>query len=183
MGSELGRRDLFGSAAVLGAGVTLGVALADGPNAAAASSGNQAGHSNPYFDQAVADEIVAHANALETAEMQKDPDRYASLLPEDYTEIGPHFAVTLKGRETAKRIQEFAKAAPQTIACNFIDRPAVNVFGELAILLYISIRMVRDAEGRTDPACRRVTRVYAREAGKWTLVHSHFSAFDYKSTY
>ncbi len=182
MHKELGRRDLFESAAGLGAGVALAGLLTEAPHHANAAP------VDPYFDQAVADEIIAHANALEAAEARKDPDLYASLLPEDYTEISPHFPMILKGRDTAKRIQEFAKAAPQTIACNFINHPKVNVFGDLAVLLYISVRIVRDGEGRTDAACRRVTRVYAKENAtdarpKWSLAHSHFSSFDYKSNY
>ena len=176
MTSGFGRRRLIESTMLLGAGATMGASL--GGEAVAAASAP-----NPFFDQKIADEIIAHATALEAAEAQKDPDRYVGLLKEDYTEINPHFSITLKGRDTIKKVQEFNKAAPQKITCNAITNPVVRVYGEVALLLYISLRVIENGAGETDPACRRVTRVYAKEDGKWGLIHTHFSAFDYKSTY
>jgi ketosteroid isomerase-like protein len=181
MTGEFGRRRLIESTMLLGAGATMGAALAD------VSVGGEAVAAvptlNPFFDQKIADEIITHATSLEVAETLKDTDKYVGLLKEDYTEINPHFSITLKGRDTIRKIQEFNKAAPQKITCNAITNPVVRVYGDVALLLYISLRVIENGAGETDPACRRVTRVYAREDGKWGLVHSHFSAFDYKSTY
>jgi uncharacterized protein (TIGR02246 family) len=177
MTGEFGRRRLIESTMLLGAGATVGAALVGQAAAAPAAA------PNPFFDQKVADEIIAHATALEVAETLKDPEKYVALLKEDYTEINPHFSITLKGRDTIKKVQEFNKAAPQKITCNAITNPVVRVYGDVALLLYISLRVIENGEGQTDPACRRVTRVYAKEDGKWGLIHTHFSAFDYKSTY
>jgi uncharacterized protein (TIGR02246 family) len=176
MTGEFGRRRLIESTMLLGAGVTVGAALVGEAAAAPAAV-------DPFFDRKIADEVIAHATALEVAETLKDPDKYVALLKEDYTEINPHFSITLKGRDTIKKVQEFNKAAPQRITCNAITNPVVRVYGDVALLLYISLRVIENGEGQTDPACRRVTRIYAKEDGKWGLIHTHFSAFDYKSTY
>jgi ketosteroid isomerase-like protein len=187
MTAEIGRRNLMG-AGLLGAAALSGL-----PTARADATGkpdpteppSPAGQTalSPPFDPRIAEEIIAHAKALEAAEAAKSPEDYAKLIPEDYTEISSHFLPMVKGRDEAKKLQEFAKAAPQKIVCSFLTHPKVQVFGDVAILLYISLGVVMDGVGRGDPACRRVTRIYARQDGSWTLVHSHFSSFDYRSTY
>lgn len=164
-GDGVARRDLLAGA--------MGVAAMTG-----AASGAQA--AAPAGEAA---RIITLAEALEAAEQAKDPDAWARFVAEDYTELNGHFAMILKGRETGRRMQDFARQTPHKIVGSYLSNPDVQIFGDVAILCYVSLRVVSDREGRVDPACRRVTRIYGRSGDGWTLAHTHFSSFDYVSTY
>ena len=57
---------------------------------------------------------------------------------------------------------------------NLFANPKVQVYGDVAILSYNFVGMTQDKEGKTEPVRAKSTRVYAKQTGKWMLVHANF---------
>ena len=51
----------------------------------------------------------------------------------------------------------------------------VPVYGDTAILTYNFAGIRAGADGKSKPSIAKSTRVYAKEGGKWMLVHANFA--------
>ncbi len=51
----------------------------------------------------------------------------------------------------------------------------VHVYGDVAILRYNDMGIVRDKDGKFQPSRAESTRVSARLDGRWMLVHANFA--------
>ena len=54
--------------------------------------------------------------------------------------------------------------------------PKVQVYGDVAILTYNFAGVVKNKDGELKPSRAKSTRVYAKQGGKWKLVHANFAA-------
>jgi ketosteroid isomerase-like protein len=52
----------------------------------------------------------------------------------------------------------------------------VQVYGDVAILSYNFLGYMQDKDGMVKPNRAKSTRVYAKQGGKWILVHANFAA-------
>jgi len=48
--------------------------------------------------------------------------------------------------------------------------------GDVAILTYNYVGLLKDKDGKTEPSRAELTRVYVKQNGKWMLVHANFGA-------
>jgi ketosteroid isomerase-like protein len=146
---------------VLVAACTLGLALP----AAAQSS----------YDR-VADEIIGIVKAQWAATKQKNLAEAMKNVADDYTEFNSDFATRIEGKELVMRVEEgWLKGSGDVLVSEMIN-PKVQVYGDVAILSYNYVGVSKDKDGETEPARAKSTRVYARQGGKWMLVHANFGA-------
>ena len=50
-----------------------------------------------------------------------------------------------------------------------------EVYRDVAVLSYNFVGMARDKDGKIEPITAKSSRVYAKERGKWMLVHANFA--------
>jgi ketosteroid isomerase-like protein len=55
-------------------------------------------------------------------------------------------------------------------------RIAVQVYGDVAILTYNYVGINKDKDGKFQPVRAKSTRVFAKQSGKWMLVHRNFGS-------
>jgi len=125
---------------------------------------------------AVADEIIAIVKAQWAADMKKDTAEAMKNVSEEYTEFNADFATRLDGKAINMRISEAnASGAGQGVAAEMAN-PKVQVYGDVAILSYNYVGVDKDKDGVTHSTRAKSTRIYAKQAGKWMLVHANFGA-------
>ena len=124
----------------------------------------------------VADEVIAIVKAQWAAEMKKDTTEAMKNVAEEYTEFNGQYATRLDGKAISVRISEAnASASGQSIASEMVN-PKVQVYGDVAILSYNFVGIEKDKDGVTTPTRAKSTRIYAKQGGKWMLVHANFGA-------
>jgi ketosteroid isomerase-like protein len=127
----------------------------------------------------VADDVIAMVKAQWAAEM-KDPTNVAEQMKniaDDYTEFNGDYATRLEGKTLNMRLAEgLAGSSVRTVAGEMAN-PKVQVYnGDVAILSYNYVGVLKDKDGKTEPSRAKSTRVYVKQNGKWMLVHSNFGA-------
>jgi len=125
-------------------------------------------------DAKVAAEIMALARAQWAAEVAgKSPEEQMASVADDYTEFNPVYPVRLDGKAMAVRMATADTSS--TTLFGDMENGKVQVYGDTAILSYNFVGVVRDKDGKITPSSAKSTRVYARQGGKWMLVHANFA--------
>ena len=123
----------------------------------------------------VAAEIMDLARAQWAAEIARRPvAEQITSIAEDYTEFNPDHPTLIQGRALNARLYEAWAAGPTTLVSE-MQNPRVQVYGDTAILTYNYVGLVRSREGDITASNAKSTRVYARQNGRWMLVHANFS--------
>ena len=132
-------------------------------------------HAQPA-NKEVADQIIAIVKASWAADAKKNTPEAMKNVSDDYTEFNPDFATRLDGKGIATRVSEAGNKDSSKLLLSEMANEKVQVYGDVAILTYNFVWMVQDKDGKTNPTRAKSTRVYAKQAGKWMLVHANFGA-------
>ncbi|MEJ2237504.1 MAG: DUF4440 domain-containing protein [Gemmatimonadales bacterium] len=127
-------------------------------------------------DEQVAAEVIALAKAQWAAEMANQPAATVMKdVADEYSVFSPEFPTRVDGKDVNMRISEaFSDDPAHTVAAEMAN-PRVQVYGDVAILSYNYIGLVREADGDVETSLAKSTRVYARIDGAWQLVHANFA--------
>lgn len=128
-------------------------------------------------NQQVSDEIIAMVKAQWAGQMS-DPgnaDNFKNVADE-YTEFNGDYSTRVDGKALSMRLNEpSAKASGKVVAAEMLN-PKVQVYGDVAVLSYNYAGKIQNAAGELKTIRAKSTRVYAKQAGKWKLVHANFAA-------
>ena len=139
----------------------------------AASCGAWGGSANAAENPAVAAEIISLVRHQWDAEVAGKPAAEAANMADDYTEFGEDYPVLFSGKALMERYGQ-APTDSKTVYADMLN-PKVQVYGNTAILTYNYLGYSKDASGHIKPGLSNSTRVYIKQAGRWMLVHAHFS--------
>lgn len=146
----------------LAAVVAIAMAVATSPAAAAS-------------DPKVAAEVMALARAQWAAEKAGSPmSEQMSAVADDYTEFNPDYPTRIDGKAMAMTLNDAYSGAGKSLAGD-MSNPHVQVYGDTAILTYNFAGVIQDKDGKVTAVTAKSTRVYAREGGRWMLVHANFA--------
>lgn len=127
----------------------------------------------------IADDVIAMVKAQWAAEM-KDPTNVAEQMKniaDDYTEFNGDYSTRLEGKMLATKLAEAGGVSSVRTIAGEMANPKVQVYnGDVAILSYNYVGVLKDKDGKTEPSRAKSTRVYVKQNGKWMLVHSNFGA-------
>lgn len=125
----------------------------------------------------ITNDIVALVKAQWAAEIS-NPTNVAEQMKsisDDYTEFNNDYATRLDGKAINVRISEAnSKDGGQVLAAEMLN-PKVQVYGDVAIISYNYAGVSKNAKGEVKPSRAKSTRVYAKQGGKWMLVHANFA--------
>ena len=122
----------------------------------------------------VAAEVMALARAQWASEAAgQAPAEQLASLADDYTEFNADYPTLLVGKAMATQMAAIAPYAKTVFAD--MQNPHVQVYGNTAILTYNYAGITQGADGKPKPAIAKSTRVYAKEGGRWMLVHANFA--------
>ena len=127
-------------------------------------------------DAEVAEQVIALAKAQWAAEIAEKPlSEIMASIAEEYTEFNPVTPVRMDGKAINMKFAEASRSgSDDTIAADMANEK-VQVYGDVAILSYNFVGMSRDHDGKTARILAKSTRVYAKNASKWMLVHANFA--------
>ena len=127
----------------------------------------------------IADDVIAMVKAQWAAEM-KDPTNVAEQMKniaDDYTEFNGDYATRLEGKALNMRLAEAGGVSSIRSIAGEMANPKVQVYnGDVAILSYNYVGVLKDKDGKTEPSRAKSTRVYVKQNGKWMMVHANFGA-------
>jgi len=122
----------------------------------------------------VAAEVMALARAQWASEIAGESmAQQNAQLADDYTEFNGDFPTLLVGKSVSTRMGE---VTPNDKAMySDMQNARVQVYGDTAILTYNFAGLRRAADGKVAPSLAKSTRVYAKQGGRWMLVHANFA--------
>lgn len=125
-------------------------------------------------DPKVAAEIMALARAQWASEMAgQTAGQQMAAVADDYTEFNADYPTLLMGKAM---VLKMADITPETKSVfSEMQNPNVQVYGDTAILTYNYAGMTKSSDGKIKPNTAKSTRVYAKEGGRWMLVHANFA--------
>jgi len=125
-------------------------------------------------DPKVTAEITALARAQWAADIAGQPaDVQMASVADDYTEFNSDYPTRIDGKAMATRMAEVPPYKKSVFAD--MQNAKVQVYGDTAILTYNYAGITRGADGKTEPAVAKSTRVYVKSGGQWRLVHANFA--------
>jgi ketosteroid isomerase-like protein len=124
----------------------------------------------------VADEIIALVKAQWTASDAGNTAEYMKSVADEYTEFNGGYATRLDGKALSTKVSEANDQGSVKTVVSDMANAKVQVYGDVAILSYNFIGVTKDKDGNTQPTRAKSTRVYAKQGGKWMLVHANFGA-------
>ena len=127
--------------------------------------------------QQTAEEIMGIVKAQWAAETT-DPTNVAEHfknISDEYTEFNGDYSTRLEGKALAMRLAEAGSKDPGRVLAAEMLNPKVQVYGDVAILSYNFAGMLKNKDGEVKPFRAKSTRVYAKQGGKWKLVHANFA--------
>jgi ketosteroid isomerase-like protein len=125
-------------------------------------------------DPAIASEIMGLARSQWAAEIAgKSAAEQLASVAEDYTEFNVDYPTLLVGKAMALQMLSL----PQGVTSLFgeMQNARVQVYGDTAILTYNFAGVNKLSDGKIRPSTAKSTRVYAKQGGKWMLVHANFA--------
>ncbi len=128
----------------------------------------------PTPDQ-TAEEVIAITKAQWAAETKKDTAAAMKILADDYTEFNPDYPTRLDGKAINVKVAEALATAGGGLVAGDMVNAKVQVYGDVAILSYNFIGVVKDKDGKVEPTKAKSTRVYVKMGGEWKLVHANFA--------
>ena len=127
-------------------------------------------------NQQVADEIMAMVKAQWPAEIA-DPANMTGIFKDyadDYTEFNGDYSTRLEGKSLNMRLSEPAGKDPNRTMASEMLNPKVQVYGDVAILSYNYTGVSKNKDNEIKSNRAKSTRLYAKQGGKWKLVHANF---------
>ena len=122
----------------------------------------------------VATEVMALARAQWASEAAgQTPAQQLATVADDYTEFNADYPTLLVGKAMATQMAGIPPYAKTVFAD--MQNPRVQVYGDTAILTYNYAGITLGSDGKSKPAIAKSTRVYAKEGGRWMLVHANFA--------
>ena len=128
-------------------------------------------------NQQITDEIIGIVKAQWAAEIA-DPGNVAEQfknIADDYTEFNGDYATRIDGKTLSMKLSEPLGKDPSRSVASEMLNPKVQVYGDVAILTYNFAGVTKDKDGVMKPNRAKSTRVYAKQNGKWKLVHANFA--------
>jgi ketosteroid isomerase-like protein len=128
-------------------------------------------------NQQTADEIIGIVKAQWAAEISNpnDIEEQFKNIADDYTEFNSDYSTRLEGKPLSMRLAEAGSKDPgRTLAAEMLN-PKVQFYGDVAILSYNYAGISKNKDGEVKPSRAKSTRVYAKQNGKWKLVHANFA--------
>ncbi|HVN31863.1 MAG TPA: nuclear transport factor 2 family protein [Thermoanaerobaculaceae bacterium] len=123
----------------------------------------------------IASEVIATVKAEWAALNANNVAEGAKSWSDDFTEFNGEFATRLEGKAMLTRMEEAGSKDPSKTIFSEMANPKVQVYGDVAILSYNFVGITQDKDGKTKPNRAKSTRVYAKQGGKWMLVHANFA--------
>jgi len=122
----------------------------------------------------VASEVMALARAQWASEIAGGTTgQQLASLADDYTEFNADYPTLLVGKAMATGMGD---VLPNDKAVfSDMQNARVQVYGDTAILTYNFTGIRRGADGKTNPALAKSTRVYVKEGSHWMMVHANFA--------
>ncbi len=129
-------------------------------------------------NQQVADEIMNMVRAQWAADMADPGNINVQFkdIADDYTEFNGDYATRIDGKAVLTRITEANGKDPGRRMAAEMLNPKVQVYGDVAILSYNYAGVSKNKDGEMNPVRAKSTRVYAKQGGKWKLVHANFGS-------
>lgn len=124
-------------------------------------------------DAKIAEAVKALAKAQWAAEIAGQAS--TNQLADEYTEFNPGAPTRLDGKALNARLYEASNSGSSKLVAAEMSNPKVQVYGNVAILSYNFVGMLKDKDGKVEPSLAKSTRVYAKKGGKWMLVHANFA--------
>lgn len=125
-------------------------------------------------DPKVTAEITALARAQWASEIAGEPaTQQMASVADDYTEFNGDYLTRIDGKAMATRMSEVPPYQKSVFAD--MQNAKVQTYGDTAILTYNYAGITRGADGKTQPAVAKSTRVYVKSGGQWKLVHANFA--------
>lgn len=127
--------------------------------------------------QQTTDEIINIVKAQWATEIT-DPANVTEQfknISDEYTEFNGDYSTRLEGKALTMRLAEAGSKDPGRVLAAEMLNSKVQVYGDVAILSYNFAGMSKNKDGEVKPFRAKSTRVYAKQAGKWKLVHANFA--------
>lgn len=98
-----------------------------------------------------------------------------AFLADEYTEFNGSFPTRIDGSEMSGRLYKPQLEAAGDVVAAEMANAKVQVYGDVAILSYNYHGLSTNKDGEVEPNLAKSTRVYAKIAGTWKLVHANFA--------
>ncbi len=122
-----------------------------------------------------ASEVIAITKAQWAAQIENNVSAALKDVADDYTEFNPDTPIRLDGKALNTRIAEAVALDSSRLVLAEMTNPHVQVYGNVAILSYNFVGMVKGNDGVVNSFFGKSTRVYVKEGGDWKLVHANFA--------
>ncbi len=124
----------------------------------------------------VAEAVIAITKAQWAAEIAKRPAATAmKSVANEYTEFNPGFPTRLDSKGLNMRLSEASSGGSDQLVAAEMANQHVQVYGDVAVLTYNFMGMIKDKDGAVEPFLAKSTRVYVKKSGQWMLVHANFA--------
>ncbi len=122
-----------------------------------------------------ASEVIAITKAQWAAQIENDVSAAMKDVSDDYTEFNPGTPNRLDGKALNTRLAEANALSSTRLVLGEMTNPHVQVYGDVAVLSYNFVGMVKGNDGVVNSFFGKSTRVYVKEGGDWKLVHANFA--------
>ena len=121
------------------------------------------------------EEVIKLTYAQWAAEIAHDSEASAAIMADDYTEFNSNYPTRVDGKALNTRLADAMAEGGGSMLAGEMANAKVQVYGDVAILTYNFLGVNKDADGETSTNLAKSTRVYAKQGGKWMLVHANFA--------
>lgn len=123
-----------------------------------------------------ADEIMNLAKAQWASQDGGQPASVSmATVADDYTEFNAIMPTRVDGKAMAAKFSDAQDKSGEKGLVSEMQNPKVQFYGDTAILTYNFAGLTKSADGKVKPNTAKSTRVYAKQNGKWMLVHANFA--------
>ncbi len=123
----------------------------------------------------VAEEVMGVVKAEWAAGRQKNVADAMKNIADDCTQFNGDASTRLEGKALLTRLSEAGNHDASTTLADEMLNPKVQIYGDVAILSYNYFGQAKDKDGKVTANRAKSTRVYAKQGGKWMLVHANFA--------
>jgi ketosteroid isomerase-like protein len=122
-----------------------------------------------------AEEVIKVTYAQWAAEIANDTEASSAIMADDYTEFNADFPTRIDGKALNTKLANALAEGGGAMLAGEMTNPKVQAYGDVAVLTYNFVGVVKDADGETEPMLAKSTRVYVKQNGEWKLVHANFA--------
>jgi ketosteroid isomerase-like protein len=121
------------------------------------------------------EEVIALTRAQWAAEVAENAEGSAAILADDYTEFNSNFPTRIDGKAFNTKLYEAMSEGGGKMLVGEMANAKVQDYGNVAILTYNFIGVMKNGDGETSPQLAKSTRVYVKQGGEWKMVHANFA--------